>query len=206
LIYLTVDLYSLGCILYRLICSRAIFRTAEPSDLIYFHVAVEPKNPSSRSRDIPEPLSDIIMHLLKKNAEERYQSAHGVLADIEELLGRWTAGLRLDALPFSPGESDCPTRLVVPTFIFGRTHELGVLRETCDAASRKGGGLHIVMLKGRSGTGKSKLLMEARRWACTKRAIFGCAKFDQYKRGLPFSAYVTLLKSFVNVVSLLESS
>jgi len=142
------------------------------------------------------------MRLLKKNAEERYQAAHGVLADIEELLGRWNAGLQLDALPFVPGESDYPTRLVIPTFIFGRLHELGVLRETWETASRKGGGLHVLMLKGTSGTGKSKLLMEARRWACSKRAIFGCAKFDQYKRGLPFGAYITILKALANVTIL----
>jgi hypothetical protein len=197
------DLYSLGCILYRLTCGRPVFRPGERSDLLYFHVAIEPKSPSARSRHIPQPLSDVILRLLKKNAEERYQSAHGVLADIEELLGRWQAGLQLEALPFVMGESDYPTRLVIPTFIVGRAHELGVLRETCESASRNGGGggggLHVVMLKGGSGAGKSKLLMETRRWACSKRAIFACAKFDQYKRGLPFSAYITLLRSFVNV-------
>src|SRR5262245_6579646 len=112
---LTIDLYSFGCILYRLACGRAVFRTAESMDLIYFHVAVDPKSPSSRSRHVPEPLSDVIMRLIRKPAEERYQAAHGVLADIEELQGRWTAGLALDALPFVPGETDCPIRLVIPT-------------------------------------------------------------------------------------------
>jgi hypothetical protein len=139
------------------------------------------------------------MRLLKKSAEQRYQSAHGVLADVEELYGRWSAGLKIDALPFVPGETDHRTRMILPTYPFGRVHELGVLRETCEAASRKNGGMHIVMLKGASGVGKTKLLLEVRRIACIKRAIFGSAKFDQYKRDLPFSAYITILRSLVNV-------
>jgi hypothetical protein len=168
-------------------------------DLVYFHVAVEPKPPSSRNRHIPLPLSDIIVHLLQKGAEHRYQTAHGVLADIEELLGRWLAGLKIDFLPFILGESDHRTRLVLPTYPFGRVQELGVLRETCETACRKGGGLHVVMLKGRSGIGKTKLLLEIRRIACLKRAIFGSAKFDQFKRDLPFSAYISILRALVNV-------
>lgn len=168
-------------------------------DLVYFHVAVEPKSPTSRFRYIPEPLSGLIMRLLKKKAEERYQTAHGVLADIDELLGRWTAGLKLDFLPFKHGESDYRTRLVLPTYAFGRVHELGVLTETFEAVIKNTGEMHVLMLRGASGTGKTKLLMEVRRIACIKRAIFASAKFDQFKRGVPFSAYITILRSLVNV-------
>ena len=171
-------------------------------ELVYLHVAVEPKRPTSQSRHIPDPLSLVIMRLLKKDAEDRYQTTLGVLADVEELLDRWEAGIDLDILPFSPGETDCRTRLVLPTYIFGRAHELGVLHTTCEAAGRNGGGMHVVMLKGLSGTGKSKLLMETRRIACTKRAIFASAKFDQYKRDLPLSAYITILRSLANVFPL----
>lgn len=196
---IVTDLYSFGCLLYRLTCGRPVFRVAKNMDLVYFHVAVEPKAPTSRDHHVLKPLSQLIMRLLKKSAEERYQTAHGVLADIEELLGRWTAGLKIDALPFEPGESDHRTRMVLPTFPFGRVHELGVLRETCEAAGRRGGGMHVVLLKGGSGVGKTKLLLEVRRIACMKRAIFGSAKFDQYKRDLPFSAYIAILRSLVNV-------
>jgi serine/threonine protein kinase len=195
------DLYSLGCLLYRLTCGRPLFRVAQSFDLVYFHVAADPKTPISRDHHIMKPLSELIMRLLRKNAEERYQTAHGVLADIEELLGRWTAGLKIDALPFILGESDHRTRMILPTYPFARVHELGVLRETCEAAARKGGGMHVLMLKGGSGVGKTKLLLEARRIACLKRSIFGSAKFDQYKRDLPFSAYITILRSLVNVRS-----
>jgi serine/threonine protein kinase len=194
------DLYSFGCILYRLCCGRAVFKATERMDLVYLHVAIEPKPPSERCRHLPQPLSDLIMHLLQKNAEQRYQTAFGVLTDIEELLGRWIANLPLGDLPFSPGQADHKTQLIVPTYVFGRSHELGVLRETCDAASRKNGGLHVVMLKGKSGTGKTKLLMEVRKIACVKRAIFASAKFDQYKRDLPFSAYISILRALANVL------
>jgi hypothetical protein len=170
-------------------------------DLVYLHVAIEPKPPSARSRYIPEPLSSVIMHLLEKTAEKRYQSAFGVLTDIEELLGRWTAGLPLADLPFTVGQVDHRAQLILPTYVFGRSHELGVLRETCDAAGRRKGGLHVVMLKGHSGTGKTKLLLEVKRIACIKRASFASAKFDPYKRDLPFSAYITILRSLVNVPS-----
>lgn len=175
-------------------------------DLVYLHVAVEPKPPSERERHVPEPLSGVIMHLLEKNAEKRYQTAYGVLTDIETLLGRWTAGLPLEDLPFTPGQIDHRTQLIIPTYVFARSHELGVLQETCDAAARKNGGLYVVMLKGRSGTGKTKLLMEVKRIACVKRAIFASAKFDQYKRDLPFSAYITILRSLVNVLSVIHFS
>jgi AAA ATPase domain len=168
-------------------------------DLVYFHVAIEPKSPAARVKHIPPPLVDLIMRLLKKNAEDRYQTAHGVLADIEELLGRLNAGLKLDYQPFKCGESDYRTRLVLPTHAFGRVHELGVLKETFEAVSKNTGGMHVVMLRGASGTGKTKLLMEVRRMACIRRAIFASAKFDQFKRGLPFSAYIMILRSLVNV-------
>jgi AAA ATPase domain len=195
------DFYSFGCILYRLACGRPVFRIAENMDLIYVHVAVEPKSPSSRGHHVPEPLCDIIMKLLKKGAEDRYQSAHGIQADIEELLRRWTARLPLDSLPFIPGETDRPALFITPTHIVGRTHELGVIRETCEAASRKGGGLHVVMLKGKHGTGKTKIIMEVKKLACAKRALFGSAKFDVYRRDLPFYGYVTVLRALVNVTS-----
>jgi hypothetical protein len=139
------------------------------------------------------------MHLLKKGAEDRYQATLGLLLDIDELLGRWEAGVNLDTLSFVPGATDYRTRLVLPTYIFGRAHELGVLHTTCETAARKGGGMHVVMLKGSSGTGKSKLLMEARKIACTGGGIFASAKSDQYKRGLPLTAYITILRSLINV-------
>ena len=139
------------------------------------------------------------MRLIKKGAEDRYQTAHGVLADVEELLGRWTAGLKLEASPFDLCETDHPLRLILPTHLVARRTELGVLEETCERAARKGGGLHVVMLKGLTGTGKSKLLMEAKRIACVKRAFFATAKFDQYKQGLPLGAFMIIFRSLVRV-------
>jgi serine/threonine protein kinase len=132
------DLYSLGCLMYRLLCGRPLFKAVQSIDLVYLHVSVRPKEPSARSRYIPQSISALVMRLLQKAAEDRYQTAHTVLTDIEELLGRWTAGLKLDILPFNPVKSGRGAQIVLPTFMFGRIHELGVLRETCEATSRKG--------------------------------------------------------------------
>lgn len=168
-------------------------------DLVHFHVAVEPKNPAERSGHIPKPLCAMIMRLLEKEAEERYQTAHGVVADVDELLGRWTAGIKLDDSPFNLCQTDHPIRLIFPTHLIARSKELKTIRETCEAAVRKGEGLRVVMLKGVNGVGKSKLLMEVKRMACVERALFASAKFDQDRQGNPFGAYITILGSLISV-------
>jgi hypothetical protein len=141
----------------------------------------------------------MIMRLLRKKAEERYQTAHGVLADVDELLGRWTASLKLDASPFTVCQTDHPIRLIFPTHLIARSKELESIEGICETAAKKGEGLHVVMLRGVSGAGKSKVLMEAKRIATIQRALFATAKFDHDRKGFPFRAYMTILGSLITV-------
>jgi len=101
-----------------------VFRVAHNIDLVYFHVAVDSKSATSGDHHIPKLLSQLLARLFQKHAEGRKESAHSVFANIEELLGRWIAGLNIDVLRFEPGQSDHRTRDILASYPFGRVQEL----------------------------------------------------------------------------------
>jgi hypothetical protein len=118
------DLYSLGVTLYQLFTGVLPFVASDPLEWVHCHVARQPAAPAERS-DVPEPLSDIVMRLLAKNAEDRYQTASGLEADLRRCLQEWQRHGRID--PFPLGTADSPDRLLIPEKLYGRESEVDAL-------------------------------------------------------------------------------
>jgi predicted ATPase/signal transduction histidine kinase/ActR/RegA family two-component response regulator len=150
--------------------------------------------PEERSKEIPAPVSAIILKLLAKTAEERYQSAAGVEADLRRCLGEWEAVGRIDT--FSLGAHDTSDRLLMPERLYGRNRECEVLLDAFRQVVASGTSV-LVHVSGYSGIGKSSLVHELHKAIVLPRGIFISGKFDQYKRDIP---YATLAQAFRTLI------
>src|SRR4029453_14735439 len=112
------DLYSLGITFYHLLTGTLPFAASEPIEWVHCHIARSPVPPKAVFESIPPQLSAIVMKLLAKTPEERYQTAAGVERDLRRCLSQWEAGRRIDDFPLA--EHDTPDRLLIPEKLYGR--------------------------------------------------------------------------------------
>src|SRR3981189_3093181 len=195
------DLYALGVTFYQMLTGSLPFTAADPLEWVHCHIARKPLPPSERLENIPAPVSEIIMKLLAKTAEERYQTAAGVESDLRHCLAERERKGRID--PFALGEHDAPDRLLLPEKLYGRAREIETLLACFDRIVNNGAA-ELVLVSGYSGIGKSSVVNELHQALVPPRGLFASGKFDQYKRDIP---YATLGQAFQSLVrSLLTQS
>src|SRR5580692_10040851 len=193
------DLYSLGVTFYRMLTGALPFTASDPMEWVHCHIARQPTTPEQVSNKIPAPLSAIVMKLLAKTAEERYQTAAGVEADLRKCLSAWESFGRID--PFPLGAQDVSGRLLIPERLYGREREIDALLASFDRVVTNGTS-ELVLVSGYSGIGKSSVVHEVHKVLVPSRGLFASGKFDQYKRDIP---YTTLAQAFQGLVRSLLS-
>jgi PAS domain S-box-containing protein len=161
---------------------------------VHCHIARQPVLPSKRLNHVPPSVSAIIMKLLAKTAEERYQTAAGVRSDLRRCLTEWETRCGIDEFPL--GEHDTPDRLLIPEKLYGRAREIDTLLASFDRVVASGAP-ELVLVSGYSGIGKSSVVNELHKVLVLPRGLFASGKFDQYKRDIP---YWTLAQAFQGLI------
>jgi PAS domain S-box-containing protein len=193
------DLYALGVTFYEMLTGTLPFTAADPMEWVHCHIARQPVPPDERVAGVPRLLSTIVMMLLAKTAEERYQTAAGVEADLRRCLEEWETTGRIE--PFRLGTKDASDRLLIPEKLYGRYREIDTLLASFDRVVANGT-LELVLVSGYSGIGKSSVVNELHKVLVPPRGLFASGKFDQYKRDIP---YATLGQAFLSLVRSLLS-
>ena len=147
-------------IFYELLTGELPFQAADPLEWAHCHVARQPRPPTTIVASIPAGVAAIVVKLLAKQAEERYQSARGLMADLERCREEWTAKRTVE--PFPLGARDVPDRLLISARLYGREREVAALTEGFERV-RTIGRTEIILSRGISGIGKTSLVQELRR-------------------------------------------
>ena len=195
------DLYALGITLYEMLTGTLPFTASDPLEWVFCHIARQPVPPDERRVETPGALSAIVMRLLAKTADERYQTAAGLEVDLRRCLEEWESRGHID--PFPLGARDVADRLLIPGQLYGRGCEIETLL-ACFERVLDHGTPQLALVSGYSGIGKSSVANELYKVLVPRRGLFASGKFDQYKRDIP---YATITQAFQNLVrSLLSRS
>ncbi|MEN8445624.1 MAG: AAA family ATPase, partial [Cyanobacteria bacterium J06555_13] len=199
------DFYSLGVSFFELLTGQLPFVESDPMALLHCHLAKMPPVPHEINGNIPTVLSSIVLKLMAKNAEDRYQSALGLKYDLEQCLEQLEAAQNSRSTsqaiaPFELGERDLCDRFLIPEKLYGRQQEVADLLQAFDRVSA--GSAELVMVTGFSGIGKTAVVNEVHKPITRQYGYFIQGKFDQLNRNRPFSAF---LQAFGDLIEQLLS-
>ncbi|MDP8965654.1 MAG: serine/threonine-protein kinase PknK, partial [Cyanobacteriota bacterium] len=210
------DFYSLGVTFYELLTGKVPFATTDVLELVHCQIAKQPKSPREVNSEIPQVLSDIIMKLMAKTAEERYQSAWGIIADLEECKRQLEVTGTVEDFPI--GSQDISDKFQIPQKLYGREAEVETLMTAFErvAGGDKGARvaenspkspvsspqsrIEMMLVTGYSGIGKSALVQEIYKPITQRRGYLISGKFDQFQRNIPYLAVVSAFTGLVRQV------
>lgn len=187
------DLYSMGVMFYELLTGRLPFPGRDAVELVHAHFAKTPSSPSSINPEIPAIVSDIIMKLLAKTPEDRYQSAAGVRADLETCRKGLTQNGKIPA--FGLCLKDATDRFHIPKRLLDRGHEIEKLLTAYDCVSL--GANEIVIVTGPAGIGKTALVMEIQKTVVARGGFFISGKFDRLRKDIPYEPLIHAFRKLI---------
>ncbi len=187
------DFYSLGVTFYQLLTGQLPFQSTDPMEIVHCHLARKPVPLNTVNPAVPQMVNDIVLKLMAKMAEERYQSALGLRYDLERCLEQYSAYGNIEAFPL--GERDISDSFQISEKLYGRESEVATLLAAFDRVS--GGNTELMLVSGFSGIGKTALVNETHKPIVRQRGYFIKGKFDQLKRNIPLSA---LVQAFQNLM------
>ncbi|WP_437730725.1 AAA family ATPase [Sorangium sp. So ce1335] len=191
------DLYSLGVTFYEMLTGTLPFQASDPVEWVHCHIAQRPRPPRALVPSIPPLLSEIVLKLLAKDADERYQSARGLRHDLERCFARWREDGAVE--PFALGQRDVSDRFQVPQRLHGREREVQALLAALGRVVAQGRP-ELVLVSGYSGIGKSSLVAELRGPVARERGFFLSGKFDQLRRDVPYLAFLQAFRGLVQEI------
>ncbi|MDY7007808.1 MAG: AAA family ATPase [Cyanobacteriota bacterium] len=202
------DFYSLGVTFYQMLSGKLPFENEDALELVHCHLAKNPPVIISKEKlnkiEIPQIIADIVMKLMAKNAEDRYQSADGLKADLEECCRQLQETKNIASFPL--GKQDISDRFQIPQKLYGREEEISTLLAAFERVSNppqtplsKGGEgrAELMMVTGYSGIGKSSLVQELYKPITVCHGYFISGKFDQFQRNIPYSAIVGAFRGLI---------
>jgi PAS domain S-box-containing protein len=188
------DLYSLGVTFYQMLTGRLPFEARDPLEWVHCHVAREPAPPSRLVPEVPEAIERIVLKLLAKMPDDRYQTASGLELDLARCLDAWRRDGRVE--PFALGEHDVPDHLQIPQKLYGREQQVAALVGAFERVADTGIP-ELVLVAGYSGIGKSALAHELQKPIVRRGGVFVAGKFDQHRRDVPYSTIAQALRELV---------
>ncbi|CAB1059082.1 Serine/Threonine protein kinase and Signal Transduction Histidine Kinase (STHK) with GAF sensor (EC [Olavius sp. associated proteobacterium Delta 1] len=192
------DFYSLGVTLYEMFCRKRPFESDDNLELVHAHIAKVPQAPHKKDSTIPEAISDIIMKLLAKNAEDRYQSPLGIRLDLDECLNQWKKQGKIER--FSIAQHDVADKFQIQKKLYGREKETETLMQAFRRVTE--GNRELLLVTGAPGIGKSILVREVYTHASIQpgggsKIRFISGKYDRLQRDIPYSAVVSAFQVLV---------
>lgn len=192
----TSDLYSLGAVLYELATGQKLFKSLDVLKIIHNHIAKAPTNPTHINPELDKQVEKIVLKLLSKDSEDRYQSCRGLIYDLKVCQGAIAKGVKVE--PFPLGKMDIKYEFRISQKHYGREAELHTMSAAYGNVAA--GNKKFVLLSGSSGTGKSNLVASLHKELSRRKCIFIQGKFDQVNRNLPYSAWVEAFNNFVELI------
>ncbi|MEH1790214.1 MAG: AAA family ATPase [Nostoc sp.] len=186
------DFYSLGVTFYELLTGVLPFQSNDPMELVHCHIAKMPMALGNRE-EIPQVLCDIVMKLMAKNAEDRYQSALGLKFDLENCLTQLQVSGTING--FETAQRDVCDRFIIPDKLYGRETEVSTLLQAFERVSL--GATEMMLVAGFSGIGKTAVVNEVHKPIVRQRGYFIKGKYDQFQRNIPFSAFVQAFRDLI---------
>lgn len=191
------DLYSLGCVFYEMLTGTLPLIAADPMAWTHSHGARQPPPPTEHVAGLPPQVSSIVMKLLEKAPEARYQTAAGLLADLERCLAAWPSGTAIE--PFPLDVYDAQSRLRASERLYGREQELAEPLAAFDRVAANPA-VEVMLIAGHSGVGKSSLVREFRNRLRSTRHLFAAGKCELVKSGVPYASFVQILRGLIEPI------
>ena len=196
------DFYSLGATLYELFSGRAPFHSREAMEIIHAQIARQPVSPDQMAPQVPKTLSRLVMKLMAKRAEARYQSHSGLAADLLACVEQLENQGSLSDFPL--GRHDMPKELQIAPGLYGREDEITALEAALERVSQ--GATEMVLISGSAGVGKTALVGEIYKSIAQKNGFFISGKFDQLRHNIPYSALIQALRGLIREISVANKS
>ena len=190
------DYYSLGVTFYEMITKTLPFTSQDPLELIHSHITKNPLPPHSIDERIPLSISNIIMKLLSKNQEDRYQSSYGILYDLKECFKQYETNRQI--YNFEIAKEDRLEKFQIPEKIYGREEEINKLIQAFNYTLT--GNTTVANIKGPSGIGKSTLTNKIKSFISEKKGYFISGKFDKFKQDIPYYALIQVIDDLGNQI------